>query len=366
MHQIAVNLCGPALEAIPELHELRGRLERRVPAALPVSSHDLRDASTLCGEQPDNERKSFEFFQAADRCLSSKNFLPLGYLLANESIAVLHWTKDVVHEFMIHHLQDPLKYLMGWLVPSQSRQFARNATESNKRVKTTVNDSHPSWQLHSRILIFRGEEKQHGVPLEVPRRELLSKFEKWSPVLFGDAPYVLAYACAGVELQLFAIHRVSDMDPSPRLFELGDRLYLNRAQDRFKLIKYLINLTRVVEAIVNHLPDDINLDLGTCNRVETGEYSRIEFYHDYVRKKLKNTATVHHNVRLLKRIYKLIRDKKIVNTIVCMDGWLSQGGDHGQWTENHGVASTASRLPTPATQCCGAAPCVVVRARSTR
>ena len=361
LRQIAVNLCGPSLEALPELHDLRGRLERVVPAALPVWSYDLRDALALYGEQPNNEPTSFEFLQVADRFLTSKNFPPLGYLLENESNSVLNGTKKMMHKFMAHHLQDPLKYLMDWLVPLQSRQFARNATQSNKRVKTTVDDCRPDSQLHLRILVFRGEEKQHGLPLEESRKELLSKFEKWSPVLFGDVDYVLAYASAGVELQLFAIHRASDMDPSPRLYELGDRLYLNRAQDSFKLIKYLINLTRVIEAIINHLPKGINLDLGPYNRVESGNYSKIEFYQDYVRKELKDVGTVQHDVRLLKRIYKRRRDKKIVNTIVCMDGYPKEVTmDNGQQTTVlHLQPVGCQRLPRNAAELRRALLCVL-------
>jgi len=326
LKDIAEALCGPRLAAPPTIDELRARLKREVPAALPVSTRDLAAAATACEVQLGAGR-THEFLVAADPCIASSQFPALGYIIADRGDRVrgVSQTEDMVHGFLRPLLKDPLLTLIGWLEPEWlgRTNVTRNAEEPrNKRSRTTVDGMRPDWQFHQRLLVFRGEEKRDGGSLDEARKELLSKFETWSPVLFGDAPYVLAYACAGVALQLYVIHRVGPpAQPQAALFELGDRLLLSRGPDRFRLVRYIIHLVRVIEAIVDALPQDLDLGIGLYERAESGGNSEITFRHDCVRKVLKDDAVVRHDFVALRELYQLVAARRIVRTVGCLPGY---------------------------------------------
>jgi len=318
---IANELCGPAFEEVPDLEGLQRHLKRVVPAALPVNIAAVIRAATLCKTVPE-PGGIFKMFKSSLTPIQSFDFPTLSSFLANEWTDVRDGTEDMMHHFMTVLVERPLLLFISWLKALRSApKVERDSSEKDKRHKSTLDDSRPDWLLISRVLVFRGEEKRSGLGnLAKAARELLDKFETWSPVLFGDAPYVLAYAAAGFEFQLYAIHKPVDAW-KPVLVKLGDELNLEDPEDYYKLFSYVINLVRVVEAIVKALPDDINMGIGAYRRPGSGAYSNIDFHHDFVRKELKDGERVAYDEAVLRAVYQHVRDGRIVKTVRCLDGY---------------------------------------------
>ena len=248
LSQVALQLCGPRLEAPPGLDELRARLAEPLPAALPVSHADLADAASALEVGGYSYQRTLEFLRADTRHVTARQFPSLGYVVADRSELVRgrHPAKKMIHGFLGPLLQDTLLTFAQWLDVEWARHL--------KPTRNSAQLDCPDWQLFGkRFMVFRGVEVRDDLPLDQARVGLLSTLEAGNPVLGGGAPYVLAYACAGVELQLFAIHRVvrDDGTAAPRaaLFPLGDELLLSRAADRFKLVRYVAKLVRVIQAI---------------------------------------------------------------------------------------------------------------------
>ena len=77
------------------------------------------------------------------------------------------------------------------------------------------------------------------------------KMAAWSPLYYGDLPYLLTAAAAGAQFQFFAIERESLSTPLP----IGPPLNLNLAADRAELAIAMFNLYRVLRAVQVLLPD---------------------------------------------------------------------------------------------------------------
>ena len=77
------------------------------------------------------------------------------------------------------------------------------------------------------------------------------KMAAWSPLYYGDLPYLLTAAAAGAQFQFFAIERESVALPLP----VGPRLNLNLARDRAELVIAMINLHRLLRAVQELLPN---------------------------------------------------------------------------------------------------------------
>ena len=298
-----------------------------VPAGLPISPLDL-DSVLRALQMPLDRAGELDFLVSAERHVTSDQFPPLGHIIANTSakVAGTTQTEDMVHAFLGPIFEDPLLIMFNWLGDDRWT-VNRNAREPDRCTSTTRPTSRPDWQLfhqgNVRKMLFRGEEKRASGDIEQARAELLEKFETWSPILFGDAPYVLAYACAGAEMQLYAIHRTGlPTEPAAALFSIGDRLRLARLQDRLKLVKYLFNLVRVLQAIAASMPSDGLMSIGEYARVNTGENPTIYFERTHVRKTLIDTAEVKHpDAVLLQELYEEVRRGNIVRTVKCDPGY---------------------------------------------
>ena len=77
------------------------------------------------------------------------------------------------------------------------------------------------------------------------------KMAAWSPLYYGDLPYLLTAAAAGAQFQFFAIERESVALPLP----VGPQLNLNLARDRAELVIAMINLHRLLRAVQELLPN---------------------------------------------------------------------------------------------------------------
>lgn len=70
------------------------------------------------------------------------------------------------------------------------------------------------------------------------------KMDVWSPLYYGDLPYLLSAAAAGDMLQFFALQRNSTTGP----IALGPRLQLTQAPGRALATVAVINLHRLLRA----------------------------------------------------------------------------------------------------------------------
>ena len=52
-----------------------------------------------------------------------------------------------------------------------------------------------------RALVLRGEEKSDPKELDIARNELAQKFGAWSPMFYGQLPFVLGCAAAGFKIK---------------------------------------------------------------------------------------------------------------------------------------------------------------------
>ena len=92
----------------------------------------------------------------------------------------------------------------------------------------------------------------------------------WSPLYYGELPYILTAAAAGPQFQFFAIERESVSMPLP----IGPRLNLNLAADRAELAIAMFNLYRLLHAVQVLLPDYVlSVDLPQRAKHQLG-YTR--------------------------------------------------------------------------------------------
>ncbi|KAH9253691.1 hypothetical protein BASA81_008309 [Batrachochytrium salamandrivorans] len=202
--------------------------------------------------------------------------------------------------------------------------FITTATNGPRTSPSGAN--RPDFLLYiGNLLVFRGEEKKQGAPISVAHTELTSKMEVWNPLFFGDIPYIIGYALAGSRFQLYALHPNARAQRTPnavltRSTPVSPVLDLANVTDRITLIKYMVNLVRVLQALAEMAPEDApKLGGNYVNpRPYSGTYSALVFETAYVRKVLLNMlGSESFNFDALRVLYRLIEEKKIINTIKC-------------------------------------------------
>lgn len=75
----------------------------------------------------------------------------------------------------------------------------------------------------------------------------------WSPLYYGELPYLLTAAAAGYCFQFFAIERNSVAWP----LAIGRQLDLSAAEDRAEAAIAMINLHRLLHVTNDLLPDHV-------------------------------------------------------------------------------------------------------------
>ena len=114
--------------------------------------------------------------------------------------------------------------------------------------------AHTRQGLH---LVFFGEEKAFQAGLARAKADLLDVNRiVWSPLNFGDAPFLVAYAASGSKIQLFAFCPDGNQGKT-RLEPLWGQLDLSKLGDRVKLRVQLGLVVRALMAIVrDHFPTE--------------------------------------------------------------------------------------------------------------
>jgi len=256
-------------------------------------------------------------------------------VLIKASDVIVTKSEDTIHPFLTPLMQYFLSGLLtllkcSWFTPSES--FTRNQTE-NKRTRTTMEKLRPDWMffIHN-LLVIRGEEKAEGgdETIEKAAQELASKMDTWHPLFFGELPYVLGYASCGTKFQFYAlspnkaVSRLGGVH-GVNLTKIGKPLNLTYVDERFQLLKYIINLVRVLEAMEPIIPKDAP-PLGNVSapwrRPQSGEYSTIVFEPGFVVKSLNLVhSRVDYDFLMLEDLYKIIKANRIPNSIRCEEGY---------------------------------------------
>jgi hypothetical protein len=144
-----------------------------------------------------------DFILPNDPIAHAPNFISLSYVLGkvlDDGIDILisgMTCEDDGHVLWDNLIRRPLSYLCEQTKLLNLR-FARNSTDIYKSGTLTRPDLLCYLQ---KALILRGEEKRSSEELQVAHRELIDKFDEWSPIFYGKLPFVFAYATGGLEVQ---------------------------------------------------------------------------------------------------------------------------------------------------------------------
>jgi len=102
------------------------------------------------------------------------------------------------------------------------------------------------------ILLFKGEEKAVKDDFNNAKDDLSKKFSTLDPLFFGDVKFLMCYAAAGSKLGFFAIDGFTgNLVPLTNLFDL------HAPESRFMVIETIINIVRILNTMIPHLPTDV-------------------------------------------------------------------------------------------------------------
>ena len=117
---------------------------------------------------------------------------------------------------------------------------------------TAAKPLRPDLQLRSsdfQRLLFKGEDKFDL--LADAKEDLTRKMAAtWSPLLYGDLPYLLCYAAAGENFQIFAIsrHDTGTGVPISRVYDM------TRLDDRVLMLRLAVQLHRLLQLVNQSCP----------------------------------------------------------------------------------------------------------------
>ena len=135
----------------------------------------------------------------------------------------------------------------------------------------------PDFQLRSSDLLrllMKGEDQSKLLAAAIA--DLTRKMAaEWSPLLYGEVPFLLCYAAAGSQFQLFAISRsnTSVAVPVTRAYDM------TRLSDRVLMLRLAVQVHRLLQLVSSALPAHllpVDLD-DTCERTLPGggRYTRV-------------------------------------------------------------------------------------------
>ena len=101
-------------------------------------------------------------------------------------------------------------------------------------------------------MLFKWEEKGSG-GLRTAMSELSAKTAVWTPLYYGDLPYLLCMAAAGPLVQFCVVHRGAPGSATP----VGGVIDLDSLGGRVQAVMAAINLYRLLLAAQKYLPVNI-------------------------------------------------------------------------------------------------------------
>ena len=190
--------------------ELRDRLTKPFPelqdACLTVDQLDTILSTPLTLHLPANDVEPQVLFdhpyliprhQLAGTVFSQISGLLTSILFPRSVFISSDQNEDCFHAVWDTIIRETLAVLAG----GPSLEFQRNSTDVHVS-GTIAPRSRPDFLCWmDQALVLRGEEKRNGNMLSIAYDELRTKFGKWSPLFYGELPFVFAYATGGCIIQ---------------------------------------------------------------------------------------------------------------------------------------------------------------------
>jgi len=197
--EVAYELVGEPLNALPILEKLTERLEREVPCCFPEESIFVNSCRELyrVGREAEinNDPSSFLFVKTSPDRRVNPSTLRVRSVLVDARSVIERKSEDTIHAVLTPLIQ----FFMGGLMKlldfpwySTTESFARNEAEP-KRVRTAIENLRPDWMFFIyNLLVMRGEEKGSSsrVTIDEAAEELRQKMDTWHTLFFGELPYV--------------------------------------------------------------------------------------------------------------------------------------------------------------------------------
>jgi serine/threonine protein kinase len=174
------------------------------------------------------------------------------------------------------------------------------------------------------LLVFWGEEKA----VKGAKDDLIQKAQGIDPLDFGDVKFMICYTADGPRMRFYAFDGSPDASKNPNRFvQLTDEMDTATFAGRFKVLRCVINITRVLITISDILPAEaypygLTKDFGT---------STISYFFDFVEKKLPmgdlpyGDRKPEDRLEFLQCMYEYARNHP--NLVTVMDGpkWNKSG-----------------------------------------
>jgi serine/threonine protein kinase len=139
----------------------------------------------------------------------------------------------------------------------------------------------------------------------VARQELIQKMKKMHLTIFGNLPFLFAYAAANARVQFFAIDRSLNFE------EISMEFDLTKLKERIQCVVFSLQICRILFHYKPLLPTGFTPIYKEMPR----NNGTITLYEDYIVKKLERPP---YDFGAVKRIYDAIKKSLIECTIRCI------------------------------------------------
>jgi hypothetical protein len=145
------------------------------------------------------------------------------------------------------------------------------------------------------ILVLKGEEKGSASDLMVARQELIQKMKKMHLTIFGNLPFLFAYAAANARVQFFAIDRSLNFE------EISMEFDLTKLGERIECVVFSLQICRILFHYKPLLPTGF---IPIYKKMPRNN-GTMTLYEDYILKKLERPP---YDFDAVKRIYDAIKE----------------------------------------------------------
>eukprot|EP00611_Tribonema_gayanum_P012115 TRINITY_DN2265_c2_g2_i2.p1 TRINITY_DN2265_c2_g2~~TRINITY_DN2265_c2_g2_i2.p1 ORF type:complete len:526 (-),score=94.04 TRINITY_DN2265_c2_g2_i2:246-1823(-) len=248
-----ISLLGPSLASLPSLSDLPRQLQAPLPAKLPLSPSATQ---VLIAEV--KSRRVTEDFTEDDGSAQE-----LATVLSRAVTGRIHalwdkepWVSQAVHQCIINVI-----LTVDDLLPFDERlalAFSRdrgNSESGMTNVSANGKSVYPdgAFYLRNGGMVAKLEEKDDRYQISEAQHELGEKTAVWSPLYYGNLPYLLCIAIAGSEVQFCAVERGV---PSTAV-AIGASYDMQRISDRASLAIATFNFYRLLKAASTYVPSSV-------------------------------------------------------------------------------------------------------------
>ena len=291
----AENL-ATTIESLPDGGNLKKVLASPFPVKIPVSQEVFNKLLPIHGG------KRNDFFKTEAGSYAYDFDLHLRTLLSSKNIpGLLHGLgEDRLYEVVAPLVTTPLTNLGE--ATNNPIQHSCNQTETSKGKKsrsTVLKNKRPDYLFfYNHMVVLRGELKDDRSQIEMAKQELTEKMLSWQKVVFGDLPYLFAFAMAGSDFRLCLLFGVNGETVCEELFSYN----IEEVSHRLLLYINMINMFRIIVQLKDLIPKDAP-EMFQEHRSSIGNSIYIDSSH------IKKECTSFTNWNSLKKLYELIETK---------------------------------------------------------